>query len=156
MSLLRLAALWAGAMLAQWWWSAHAPAWAGSPQILLALTVVIAARDGAGLAVPFGWTWGLYSDVLRADLFGADALLYMLAGYAAGLVRRQVDLEAPGPLAVAVFLLSWLYLLARLALGLIFARTALWPGWIAALANPPLNAALAVAAAAMWDRRPAR
>lgn len=153
MNAARAALLLAAAMLLQWWWSTHLAYWGAAPQFLLALTVLIAARRGPVPAMLIGWTWGLYSDVLRADLFGADALLYMLAGYVAGEFRRQVDLEATGPLAVAVFLFSWAYLLLRGVLGTIFAKSFLWAGWIPALATPLLNALTAAAAAELWDSR---
>ena len=94
--LLRGACLFVAAMFLQWWWNAHFAYWGAAPQFLFALTVVIAARRGPVTAMLIGYAWGLFSDTLRADLFGADALLYALAGYAAGMVRRQIDLSAPG------------------------------------------------------------
>lgn len=156
MNAARAAVLLAAAMLLQWWWSAHLAYWGAAPQFLFALTVLIAARRGPVPAMLIGWMWGLYADVLRADLFGADALLYMLAGYVAGQFRSQVDLEATGPLAATVFLLSWAYFLLRGALGSIFAKSFLWAGWIPALATPLLNALAAAVAAELWDTRRAR
>lgn len=153
MSLLRAALLLGAAMLLQWWWSAHLAYWGAAPQFLLALTILIAARRGPLPAMLIGWTWGLYSDVLRADLFGADALLFMLAGYVAGQFRRQVDLEATGPLAIAVFLFSWTYLLLRGALGSVFAKSFLWAGWIPALATPLLNALAAAVGAEILNSK---
>lgn len=153
MSTVRLAALFVGAMLLQWWWNSHLSYWGAGPQFLFALTVLVAARRGPIAAMLVGWVWGLYSDVLRADLFGADALLFALAGYAAGLVRRQIDLQATGPLAVAVFILSWAYLLGRGLLGTLFGGAFLWTGWIPALAAPPMNALVAIVAAELWDVR---
>jgi rod shape-determining protein MreD len=153
MSAVRLAGLFVAAMLLQWWWSSHLSYWGAAPQFLFALTVLIAARRGPIAAMLIGWMWGLYSDVLRADLFGADALLYALAGYSAGLVRRQIDLQATGPLAAAVLILSWVYLLLRGLLGAMFAKSFLWTGWIPALATPPMNALFVIFAAEMWDVR---
>jgi rod shape-determining protein MreD len=153
MTWLRAIGLFIGAMLLQWWWNSHLAYWGAAPQFLLALTVLVAARRGPVAAMLVGYAWGLYSDLLRADLFGADALLYALAGYSAGLVRRQIDLAATGPLAAAVLVLSWLYLLARGALGAVFAQSFLWTGWIPALAAPPMNALVAALAAEAWDAR---
>jgi|GEM_PF-1886898 len=156
MSTVRLAALFVFAMLVQWWWSTHLAYWGAAPQLLFALTVLIAARRGPIAAMLIGWMWGLYSDVLRADLFGADALLYAFAGYAAGMVRRQIDLAATPPLAAAVLIMSWIYLIARGVLGKLFGpagTSLLWTGWIPAIATPPLNALVAVFAAEMWDVR---
>jgi rod shape-determining protein MreD len=156
MSAVRLAGLFVAAMLLQWWWNSHLSYWGAAPQFLFALTVLIAARRGPIPAMLLGWLWGLYSDVLHADLFGADALLYACAGYAAGLVRRQIDLQATPPLAAAVLILSWIYLIVRGFLGKIFGPAGtgfLWPGWISALATPPMNALFAIVAAEMWDVR---
>jgi rod shape-determining protein MreD len=153
MSSLRLAGLFVAAMLLQWWWNTHLAYWGAAPQFLFALTVLIAARRGPIAAMLLGWLWGLYSDVLHADLFGADALLFAWAGYAAGMVRRQIDLAATGPLAAAVLILSWTYLLLRGVLGLVFAKSFLWTGWVPALATPFLNVIFVVFAAEMWDVR---
>jgi rod shape-determining protein MreD len=149
----RGAALFFAAMLVQWWWNAHMAYGGVAPQFLLALTVVIAARRGPLAALLVGYAWGLYADVLRADLFGANALLYALAGYAAGMVRRQIDLWAVGPLAASVFLMSWAYTILMGLLGLAFLRSFVWPGWTPALVTPFLNSIAAVAVAMFWDLR---
>lgn len=151
MSLLRGLVLFAAAMFGQWWWNTHLAFWGVAPQLLLALTVLIAARRGPVAAMLVGYAWGLFSDTLRADLFGANALLYALAGYAAGAVRRQLDLRAAGPLVATVFLLSWAYALLFGLLGQIFMKSFLWVGWPSFLAAPFLNAAVAVAGAIAWD-----
>jgi cell shape-determining protein MreD len=100
-----------------------------------------------------GYAWGLFSDTLRADLFGADALLYALAGYAAGMIRSQIDLDAPEPLAATVFTLTWVYAIAFGFLGRVFQKTFIWVGWAAVLAAPFLNAVVAVLGAAFVDVR---
>jgi len=151
MSFVRGLTLFIGAMFLQWWWNTHLAYWGAAPQILLALTMLIAARRGPVAAMLIGYAWGLYSDTLRADLFGANALLYALAGYAAGAVRRQLDLRAAGPLVATVFLASWAYALLFGLLGQIFMKSFLWVGWISFLASPFLNAGVAVAGAIAWD-----
>ncbi len=151
MRILRGSALFAAAMFLQWWWNTHLAYWGAAPQFLLALTVLVAARRGPLAAILIGWAWGLYADVLRADLFGANALLYALAGYAAGMVRRQVDLRAIGPLATAVFLLSWAYALSLGVLGMIFSKGFVWIGWPSLLAGPIMNALAAAAASLIWE-----
>lgn len=147
MRLLRATVLFFGAMFVQWWWNTHLAYWGAAPQLLLALTVVVAARRGPVPAMLVGYVWGIYSDTLRADLFGADALLYALAGYAAGMVRRQMDLRAVGPLVATVFLISWVYALALGLLGQIFLKSFLWVGWVSFLAAPFLNAGVAIVGA---------
>lgn len=151
MSLVRGALLFFGAMFLQWWWNSHLAYWGAAPQLLLALTVVVAARKGPVAAMLVGYVWGLYADTLRADLFGANALLYALAGYAAGMVRRQLDLRAFGPLSAVVMLFSWLYALLIGLLGQIFAKNFVWIGWTPFLASPFLNAGAAVAGAVAWE-----
>jgi len=156
MSPLRAGAFFLGAMMLQWFWNTHLSYWGAAPQFLLAATVLIAARRGPVAAMLVGYVWGLYSDVLRADLFGADALLYALVGYAAGLVRRQIDLQTVAPLSAVVLLLSWLYFVGRGLLGLIFVKSFYWPGWIPVLATPPMNALAAMIADVLWENRRTR
>ena len=153
MNVLRGAALFIAAMFVQWWWNAHLAYWGAAPQFLLALTVLIAARRGPVAAMLIGYAWGLYTDTLRADLFGGGALLNALAGYSAGMVRRQIDLSAPEPLAATVFLLSIAYALLMGFLGHVFGGGFVWVGWIPFLAVPFLNALVALVAAAAWDVR---
>jgi rod shape-determining protein MreD len=153
MSFLRGSVLFVAAMFAQWWWNAHLAYWGAAPQFLLTFTVLIAARRGPVAAMLFGYVWGLYSDTLRADLFGASALLYAAAGYVSGMLRRQIDLSAPEPLAATVFILSLAYTVLFGALGHIFIGSFAWVGWTSALISPFLNALVALIAAAMWDTR---
>ena len=153
MNLLRGVVLFFAAMLAQWWWSSHFAYWGAAPQILLALTILVAARRGPVAAALAGYAWGLFSDLLRADLFGADALLYALAGYGAGMLRRQIDLSAVEPMAATVFLLSWMYALMLGVLGQIFLKSFVWIGWTSFIAAPFLNAMIAVIGALIWDSR---
>jgi len=145
--------LFVGAMFLQWWWNSHLAYWGAAPQFLLALTVVVAARRGPVPAMLAGFVWGLYSDTLRADLFGADALLYSLAGYAAGMVRSQVDLGAPEPLAATVFLLTWAYAILLGVLGHIFLKSFVWVGWISFLTAPFMNAVVAIVGAGFIAER---
>lgn len=151
MRLLRATVLFFGVMLLQWWWNAHLSYWGTAPQIMLALTVLVAARRGPVAAMLLGYVWGLYADTMRAELFGANALLYALAGYAAGVVRRQLDLRAAGPLVATVFLFSWAYAVLFGVLGLIFLKNFLWVGWAPFLLAPFLNALVAIVGAVAWD-----
>jgi cell shape-determining protein MreD len=100
-----------------------------------------------------GFVWGLFSDTMRADLFGADALLYALAGYAAGMVRRQIDLGAPEPLAATVFLVTWAYAIALGVLGHVFMKSFVWVGWVSFLTAPFMNALVAILGATFLEGR---
>jgi len=153
MRFVRGAVLFVAAMLLQWWWNAHLSYWGAAPQFLFALTILIAARRGPVPAMLIGFAWGLFSDTLRADLFGANALLYALAGYAAGMVRRQLDLSAPEPLAATVFLMTWAYALLLGFLGHVFLKSFVWVGWVSFLTAPFMNAFVAVVGTAMLDVR---
>ncbi len=153
MSYVRGAMLFVAAMFLQWWWNTHLAYWGAAPQFLLALTVLVAARRGPVAAMLVGYSWGLFSDTLRADLFGADALLYALAGYGAGMVRRQIDLGAPEPLAATVFLMTWGYALLLGVLGHVFLKAFFWIGWIPFLTAPFMNALVAVLAMPLLDAR---
>lgn len=153
MSWLRGIALFVGAMFLQWWWNTHLAYWGAAPQFLLALTVVVAARRGPVTAMLAGFVWGLFADSLRADLFGADALLYSLAGYVAGMVRSQVDLGAPEPLAATVFLFTWAYAILLGVLGQIFMKSFVWVGWIPFLTAPFMNAIVAIIGAGFIAER---
>jgi rod shape-determining protein MreD len=152
-SYFRGAALFVGAMFLQWWWNLHLAYWGAAPQFLLALTVVVAARRGPVTAMFVGFVWGLFSDTMRADLFGADALLYALAGYAAGMVRRQIDLGAPEPLAATVFLITWAYAIALGVLGHVFMKSFVWVGWVSFLTAPFMNALVAILGATFIEGR---
>ena len=153
MSVLRGVLVFVGAMLLQWWWNTHLSFWGAAPQFLLAFTVLIAARRGAVPAMLAGFVWGLFADAQRAEVFGASALLYVLAAYAAGMLRKQIDLRAIGPMAIAVFLLSWAYFIGYGFLGSIFWKSFQWVGWIPALATPFLNCLAAGAGALAWELR---
>ncbi len=150
---LRGSALFIGAMFLQWWWNTHLAYWGAAPQFLLVLTVLIAARRGPVLGMLIGFSWGLYLDVARAELFGASALTLALAAYFVGVARRQVDLRAAGPLAAMTFLFTWAGFLGVGLIGLAFTKSFEWSGWISMLVTPFLNAAAVTAAATLWDAR---
>ena len=148
---LRATLIFIGAMFLQWWWNTHFAYWGAAPQFLLVLTILIAARRGTVVAMLAGFGWGLYLDVARAELFGASALTLTLAAYLVGVVRRQVDLRAVGPLAAISFVMTWAIFLSQGILGLIFTGSFEWSGWIAITATPLLNAAAITLASLSWD-----
>lgn len=137
-----MAALFFMAVAAHWWWSAYLSFFGLSPQILLVLTIVAAAKLGPNTAMCFGFGWGLALDVFSAHLFGANALALTLVGYAVGVVRRQIDVNALGPLCVMVMGMSWGYFLLSGLLSLVFMKTFSWIGWNAFLLDPFYNCLL--------------
>lgn len=156
MIVLRVLLWFVGAIALQWYWNTHLSFWGAAPQFLLAFTVLVASRRGPIPAMLFGFFWGLFADAMRADLFGASALLYTAAGYAAGMARRQIDLRGAGSLAVAVLLLSFGCVVVYGALGSIFSASFAWLGWAPALLAPFMNSLVAVLGAGVWDARETR
>ena len=149
--ILRLAVLFVVSMFLQWWWSAHLSLWGLAPQILLVLTVCVAARLGAVAGMCYGFAWGLFLDVMRAQLFGANALALVLVGYGTGSARRQLDVVSLASQAMVVFLMTWAYFLVTGRCGLVFMRTFLWVGWQAFLFDPLYNCALVPFVALFWE-----
>ena len=127
-----------GAMFLQWWVSTHI--W--SPLLLLVLTIAVSARLGATTGMLCGFVWGLFLDVLRAHLFGGNALVFTLAAYGTGMARRQIDVVGVGPQATIVLVMSWVYFVLMGLLGLIFTRVFFWPGWKVVLLTPIYNCIL--------------
>lgn len=153
MILVRGALQFFGALLLQWWWNTHLSYWGAAPQFLLVFVLVTAARRGPIPAMLLGFGWGLFLDLLRADLFGANALILLLCGFAAGIMRRQIDLRALGPLAAGSVLATLAYFFLLALLGRIFARQWEWVGLFALFATPLLNALVAVIAAVVSEFR---
>lgn len=135
----RLAMVFVFAMGAQWWWSTHGTIAGMAPQLLLVLTVAIAARQGPVRAMFMGFFWGLFLDIMSANLLGANALALTLAAYTAGSVRRQIDLLGLAPQCVMVFSLTWAYFIVIGLLGLMFLKSFLWVGWAPFLVDPFYN-----------------
>jgi rod shape-determining protein MreD len=140
------------AMVLQWWLSTNFLVFDLTPRLLLVLTVVISARMGSVAGMSYGFAWGLYLDVLRAHLFGANALAYTLIAYTTGAIRRQIDVVGIGSQAAAVLLMSWGYFLLYALLGLIFMKTSLFPGWKIFFLNPFYNALMVPLVFVFWER----
>jgi rod shape-determining protein MreD len=150
MSLLRGAGIFLVAAFLQWWWPTHFSFWGLSPQILLVLTVVLAARQGPDPGMCYGFLWGLFLDTMSPHLFGANAFSLMLAGYVTGILRRQIDLMDVAPLFLVIFLATWGYFLTLGLLAVIFTKTFLWVGWGPFLVDPFYNCLLAPVAVSCW------
>lgn len=153
MSYIRIPVLFVAAMAVQWWWSTHFALAGVAPQLLLVLTVVVAARQGPIRAMFLGFGWGLFLDVLNAHLFGANALALVLAGYATGSVRRQIDVAGLGSQCVVIFVMTLAYFLVLGVLGLLFMRAFAWVGWASFLADPFYNCLVAVVLTVVWQPR---
>ena len=117
------------------------------------------ARAVVGESV--GFIWGLFIDASSMGLLGVHAILYALAGYAAGMFRRQLDSSKIWTQAI----FSWMVSVVYFALYLLVERFFRYPGegpfqWML-LTVPVMNAifapfvfrALEVWAIA-WDMKP--
>ena len=150
---LRTAVFFFLAMFGHWWWTTYFSFSGLSPQILLVLTVVVAARQGPIRAMCLGFGWGLFLDVLNANIFGANALVLTLIGYGTGSVRRFVDVTGLASQCVVVFGMTWAYFLVFGSLGLIFTGHFFWVGWPAFLFDPLYNCLTAAAVFLFWMER---
>lgn len=138
----RMAALYFTAILVQWWLSTYASLGGISPQVLLLLTVAVAARQGALAAMCFGFAWGLFLDTLQAHLFGANAWALTLIGYGVGSARRQIDIGGVASQLVIIYVASVGQFLLNGVLGAVFMRHFLWPGTAVVLLTPLFNCAI--------------
>ena len=156
MSYLRGTVLVISAFFLQWGWSSYGTIWGLAPQLLLVLTVALAARLGPITGMCYGFVWGLSLDVMRAQLFGGDAFALMLVGYGTGTVRRQIDVVDLVSQCVVVFLMTWGFFIFYGLLGLVFSKTFLWPGWAVFIVNPFYNCLLVPFTALLWNGPRAR
>jgi rod shape-determining protein MreD len=139
MNHLKGAVLFLAAALLQWWWSTRLASWGLSPQILLVLTVAMAARLGPNSGMCYGFFWGLFLDILRPELFGGNALALMLAGYGTGALRRQIDVLDVVSQYMIVFFMTWGNFLFYGLLGAVFAKNFIWVGWPVFIFDPLYN-----------------
>ncbi|MBI4425627.1 MAG: rod shape-determining protein MreD [Elusimicrobia bacterium] len=126
-------------MALHWWWCTYFTFWGLAPQLLLILTVAIAATSGPVAGQCYGFAWGLVLDVAGVRLFGANALALTVSAYAVGNARRQMDVSSPLSQAMVVAAVSLCHLLSLAALGLLFEHQAFWSGWSTALVTPVVN-----------------
>ncbi len=149
--LIRLLTIFVGAMFVQWWWSAHGAIAGAAPQLLLVLTVTIAARYGALRAMVLGFFWGLFLDVLSARLIGANALALTLIAYGTGSMRRQIDLLGLAPQCLMVFGITLGYFLFLGLVGLVFLKAFTWVGWIPFVVDPIYNCLVTLVVFVLWE-----
>lgn len=70
------------------------------PNFLLLLVLAFGFALGPVVGESMGFVWGLLSDVAGVSLFGLNAFLLTLFGYAAGKLRRRIDSERTAPQVV--------------------------------------------------------
>ncbi len=153
MNPVRLLVIFFAAMVAQWWWMTHFSIFGLAPQLLLVLTVALAARYGALWGMSAGFLWGLFLDLMSPRLFGANALAFTWIAWGTGSVRRQIDVAGLGPQAVVVVAMTWAYFLLLGVLGLIFSKSFFWVGLPAFCLDPFYNAVVTTVLFALWTPR---
>ncbi len=149
MKLIKSAAIFLLGLVGEWFFSRYLSFHGLNPQVLLILTINVAAFNGAPEAMVFGFFWGLCWDALSLKLFGARALALTLIAYGLGLVRRQVDMVTPASQAIVAVLSTIAY---RLILGLIylvFSGQFLWLGGLIFLIEPLYNGVFCFVLAAL-------
>ena len=144
MNYIRALGFFVGGFAAQWFWSTYLPLWDLSPQILFILTMAVASESGPVIGQCCGFGWGLAMDAMGAHVFGANALLFSLAGYFMGLLRRQMDVAGPVSQMMLALLLTPAYFLLFGLVGLAFEHQFLWVGWKAFLLDPFYNCLVAL------------
>ena len=140
---LRLLGLLFGAMFAQWFCSTYLSVAETGPQLLLLLTVAVAAVAGPVAGQCFGFLWGLFLDFLSSHVFGANAMVLVFTAYFVGRLRRQMDVTGAASQAILAAVLAPAHHLAVGLLGMVFEHAFLWVGWKQLLAAPIYAAILA-------------
>ena len=156
MSAWRLSLLFLLAMPGHWLLAERFAFWGISPQLLLVLTVALAARQGPLWGMGLGFGWGLFLDLLSPRLFGANALAFTLMAYGTGSVRRQVDVSGRVAQGLVAFFMTMAYFLFLGLLGAVFAKRFLWVGWAPFVLDPFYNCLVTVVAYEFWCRRAER
>jgi rod shape-determining protein MreD len=151
MSYLRGLFCFVAAIFLHWFWSTHFSFLGLTPQILLVLTIVAAARFGPAAGMCVGFAWGLALDVHEIHLFGSNALSLVLVAYFIGSTRKQVDMNTLGSLSAVVLGTTLGFFVFRGLLGLLFLRSFQWVGWTPFLVDPFYNCLILPFAMWAWS-----
>jgi rod shape-determining protein MreD len=107
-----------------------------------------------------GFLWGLLVDSSSMGLLGVHAILYALAGYAAGMFRRQLDSSKMWTQAIFTWMVSMVYFALYLVVERFFSATENSFQW-ASVTVPFMNALFAPLVfrvlerwAEAWDMEP--
>lgn len=74
--------------------------------ILFTSAISLAILLNPVTALSFCFFWGLYSDIMGVNAFGAYALIYTLICYAVHVSKKSFDFDMPIPQMILVFVLS--------------------------------------------------
>jgi len=113
-----------------------------SVDVLLICVLYYGLNQGPLVGQGMGIVWGLLNDASSLGLLGMHALLYALAGYAAGMLRRQLDETKLWTQGIFTLAISLGYSLLYLGLDHLFSGSDRSFSWGTAL-HPFVNGCLA-------------
>jgi len=80
-----------------------------SVQWILLVVLHFGLARGPWVGESLGFLWGLFVDASSWGLLGLHAVLYALAGYAAGMFRRQLDISKLWTQTIFTWMVSVVY-----------------------------------------------
>ncbi|MFA5974990.1 MAG: rod shape-determining protein MreD [Elusimicrobiota bacterium] len=113
-----------------------------SVDLILIVVLYFGLLRGPVTGQVMGFVWGLLIDASSLGVMGLHGLLYALAGYGAGMLRRQLDESKAFTQVILTFAVSVCYTGLYLVLDHLFATTTRSMGWQLAV-QPLVNAFLA-------------
>ncbi len=133
--------------------------WLSLPWTFIAVLFLGLVR-GPFIGQLFGAILGLLLDASTMSLFGLNALLYAVAGFTSGMMRRQLDGTKPWTQMIFSGLASFIYASLFVALDQLFSHSPRPIGWVLGV-QPTLQACLAPVVfqvmrqwVALWDAFP--
>ena len=131
-----------------------------SVQWLLIAILHFGLRRGPWTGEWVGFIWGIFVDAASMGMLGIHAMLYALAGYAAGMLRRQLDASKVWTQSIFTWIVSMVYFLVYLVIERFFSAAEGSFHWTV-LTVPLMNAFLAPAVfvvlerwADLWEMQP--
>ncbi len=91
-----------------------------SVQWILLCVLHFGLRRGPWVGECMGFVWGLFIDASSLGLLGLHAILYSLAGYAAGMFRRQLDSSKIFTQTILTWMASVVYFSVYMIIGRFF------------------------------------
>ncbi len=131
-----------------------------SVQWILIATLHFGLNRGPWAGEWVGFVWGLFVDAASMGMLGVHAILYAMAGYAAGMFRRQLDSSKVWTQAIFTWMVSMVYFMLYVVIERFFSSSEGSFQWMI-LTVPVMNAVLAPSVfvvlerwAAIWDMEP--
>jgi rod shape-determining protein MreD len=129
-------------------------------QWILIAVLHFGLKRGPWTAEWMGFSWGILVDSSSLGLLGVHAILYTLAGYSAGMFRRQLDASKPWTQAIFTWMVTLVYFVLYLVVEKFFSLNEGAFQW-ACLTVPLINALFAPVVffaldfwADVWDMKP--